>query len=534
MARGASARSRAAALRHRLESAGLPASSRRAATEPGRDLAATACHTLRSLGPLFAAFAGYLGTRIDLVPLRDALALAHAPDGLPPSPPDIVTAALSAAGWSSDGAPALEPEPLRATAVHQWHRAWDSEGRQLWVQLVRPELERQLDQEWDLLGEVASRRLWGGPGRPADAEELTIGFAGWLEAQLDLEAAAATLERVREAAAAHGELDVATREPDWSGPSVAVSRLDDAEPVSGRLSGDTDLARRLAFAWLHLALLGGMCGHDLDPVEWVVRPGSRLGLLGGRFLELDRATRSTLLGALVAAAQHEPDRSGDLLRRLSESVDDDATRDRLRVSLRQAEPFRSAGWGDRYAGERLADVLFVHWRTAHSVGYRPRPRLQAFQRGFAQLYRMTRAVAPERDVLEQAMADLRVVAAAVEVRRQLAPSRAPHLVTRLLAAVEDVAHHGHDLGSWADAEPEEPREEAPARRWLVPLTLVAAFTAAGAVLETVVGGASGIATAVAVAAAVAWFAAAVERDLSHRPARKPRPGRPAATGGGGP
>ena len=143
----------------------------------------------------------------------------------------------------------------------------------------------------------------------------------------------------------------------------------------------------------------------------------RLALTGGLFGRLDDVRRQDLLRYLTAVAKDEADRACDLLIDQCSEADYATPRAKMRRIFRQAEPFRTAGWSRHYAGQRLADTLFVQWRLTRKNGYRVEAPVEAFTRGLFSVEQQGRRIAPARDGLQQGLDDVRIIAAAVRARK---------------------------------------------------------------------------------------------------------------------
>jgi predicted unusual protein kinase regulating ubiquinone biosynthesis (AarF/ABC1/UbiB family) len=217
-----------------------------------------------------------------------------------------------------------------------------------------------------------------------------------------------------------------------------------ARAASGE-EGHEELARRLCLCWLEQALVGTWCIEGPLASNLSALDDDRFVIGGGLFEELDPLWSRNILDAVIAAARDDPDRACDRLLEECVPEPDDELRDELQSLFRQAEPFRSGGWTERYTGRRLADTLFVQWRTLRSVGLRPRTHLLSFMRGLTELERLGRALAPDRDALAEAIDDLRVVAAAVEIREQLGPTQLARQLEQYGPVIRDLVNNGDRL-----------------------------------------------------------------------------------------
>jgi predicted unusual protein kinase regulating ubiquinone biosynthesis (AarF/ABC1/UbiB family) len=185
----------------------------------------------------------------------------------------------------------------------------------------------------------------------------------------------------------------------------------------------------------------------------------RVAFTGGSLAILDAGRSRSLRSYLAAAVRQEPDRACQYLLRESYSTKACASQDELHRQFRQAEPFRDGGWSDRYASLQLANSLFVHWRLARQGGYRPKAHLLAFFLGLAAVERVARQLSPHRDALKLALGDLRIIAAAVDLRELAGPTRLRENAERLLPAMLELMHRIDDLAGLTEQEPPKVKSE---------------------------------------------------------------------------
>jgi len=376
---------------------------------------------LERLGPVFAAFGRYLGSRPDLLPLADCLELRQTEDRVEPLPPAAVHALLEADSGQPWGEvfERIDDIPLRCGLLGQTHRARLQGGWGTLVRLVRPDLGELLENDLPHLSLLAA--VFEREGRPLPVEPAIAGFRQALAARADLQAEAAALRAAR----TEGVRLVSLRLPRIVLAAPRVLCLELLEGVSLGAAGPSpstpaegaDLARRLWLAWLYHALRGKAFPVELDPGGLLVFPEGSIGLQEGTFAGLPPASQQRLLGYLEAVAAEDPDEACARLLPEMEPAPPGAETE-LRQRFRQAVAFRDGGWGSARDGQSLAEQLFLQWRLAGELGFRPTPPLEGFCRGLFELAVVTRPLAPpDRDTLREALESLRLLSTVDQLGR---------------------------------------------------------------------------------------------------------------------
>ncbi|HEY3568891.1 MAG TPA: AarF/UbiB family protein [Thermoanaerobaculia bacterium] len=379
---------------------------------------------LIELGPVFTAFGRYLSSRADLLPESECLILATLPDQRSPLPLESVRELLLLAlGQPPEQLYAAFDPAATATLVWQEHRARLAGGEPVAVRFVRPELAVELDRDLDLLpllgpalAPLAGSRSW--------LAAAVDDFAAATAAATDLGGQAAALAAMRQDGASSGlTLAVPRVLPALSTPVVMTreelpgAALETFFPAGAGASGgpwSADLAVRLCQVWLRQACFGRAFPVELEVGDVRVLPGDRMAWTGGTFGSVPPMTRESLWEYLLAAAAHDPERACAALVREMDGGPADGHG--LPERLRQLVPFRDGGWAAR---DDLAGYLFLHWRCATAMGYRPRPPLVLFYRGLTRLAAAARRLAPGRDALREGLEATRFANGLGDVARML-------------------------------------------------------------------------------------------------------------------
>jgi predicted unusual protein kinase regulating ubiquinone biosynthesis (AarF/ABC1/UbiB family) len=444
------------------------------------------------MGPVLASFAAYLSTRADLLPYQDCRELAAVQDRSAPTPLAVVESTIrqELGHRDQDIIDSLDPTPLRQSFLHQWHRAVLPGGEEVTVKVVRAEAEGRAAADVELLPVIEQVVLTG-----QDLRELALGdavadFRRRLQRQLDLTHELDGLEHLAAEIAGFEMLEVPECYHDYCSPRVLTCAWIEGQSIDAFLAAADstgndqrrrqELARRLCLAWLQQCLIESTCAQG-DLGSWLLLDDDRFAITGGELTALTATVRENLLDYLIAARKEEPDHAATYLLQEVKAAEDAASRDRLRMLLRQAEPFRDGGWSDQFAGQRLADSLLVQWRLCRRAGYRPGRHMLAFWRGLFALELITRRLAPEQDSLKQGVDDLRLVAAAAHLRRELGPSRFATNLEQTAPVLQELMVRGDEVARLLEqgrlkinlaSEPEREESSKPMSRWRATISLL--------------------------------------------------------------
>ncbi len=156
--------------------------------------------TLEDLGPVFVKFGQALSTRPDILPPDIARELSKLQDKVPPFPGpqarDILETAL--------GRPVarvfdrFEVEPMASASVAQVHEARLKDGRDVVVKVLRPDIEKVIARDVDVLKALASlaQRYWP-DGRRLRPTEVVDEYEKTIFDELDLMREAANAAQLR-------------------------------------------------------------------------------------------------------------------------------------------------------------------------------------------------------------------------------------------------------------------------------------------------------------------------------------------------
>lgn len=144
---------------------------------------------LEDLGPIFIKFGQMLSTRRDLVPHDIADELARLQDRVPPFDGAIAVRTIERAA----GRPVAEifskfdPQPLASASIAQVHAAELFDGRQVVVKVLRPDIERVIRRDLELMYLIAelANRYWK-EGRRLRPVEVVAEYEKTILDELDL------------------------------------------------------------------------------------------------------------------------------------------------------------------------------------------------------------------------------------------------------------------------------------------------------------------------------------------------------------
>jgi ubiquinone biosynthesis protein len=155
---------------------------------------------LEDLGPVFVKFGQMLSTRRDLLPADIADELARLQDRVPPFPSDEAVALIetSLGGPVDDLFERFDRDPMASASVAQVHGARTREGREVVVKVIRPGIERVIENDMALLALLARLlERWFRDGRRLRPVEVVADYRHTILDELDLGREAANASQLR-------------------------------------------------------------------------------------------------------------------------------------------------------------------------------------------------------------------------------------------------------------------------------------------------------------------------------------------------
>jgi ubiquinone biosynthesis protein len=441
-------------------------SNQKASGRPGQRLA----RALQELGPTFIKFGQSLATRADFFGERFATDLAELQDRLPPFESAIARDLIENELGEPIGAffDGFDDQPVAAASIAQVHFAVTTDGDEVAVKVLRPDIERQMEADLDLFAWIAAwvERLQ--PGfrrlRPTAAVET---FAASTRLELDLRLEAAAAAELAENCAD----DPGFRVPriDWRRTARRVLTL---ERVHGLASDDREglveagfdpdlILQRAAEILFKQVFRDGFFHADMHPGNMFIdEKGEMVPVDFGIMGRLDPATRrflgEMLLGFLTADYKRVADVHFD-------AGYVPASQDRqvfMQACRSIAEPIRDLPLSEISVGRLLGQLFEV----TETFAMETQPQLLLLQKTMVVAEGVGRRLNPNVNMWELAQplieawmvdnlgpqAQIRtVIDDGVETLRRL-----PHLIERAERALESVLDDGVklDAGAWRSSQ----------------------------------------------------------------------------------
>jgi ubiquinone biosynthesis protein len=156
--------------------------------------------TLEDLGPIFVKFGQILSTRRDLLPDELANELAKLQDRVPPFPGSQARSIIEKAFGKPIGEllEAFNEIPLASASIAQVHTAQLKDGRKVVVKVLRPNIEKTIRRDVDLLYTIArlAEKYWK-EGRRLRPVEVVQEYEKTIFDELDLMREAANASQLR-------------------------------------------------------------------------------------------------------------------------------------------------------------------------------------------------------------------------------------------------------------------------------------------------------------------------------------------------
>jgi predicted unusual protein kinase regulating ubiquinone biosynthesis (AarF/ABC1/UbiB family) len=355
---------------------------------------------LEKMGPTFIKFGQLLSSRPDLVSEPYLKALARLQDKVKPfaysEVEKIVAGELGVR--ISKAFSFFDEKHLAAASLGQVHVAALRDGRAVVVKVQRPEIRRQIAEDFEVLEEIAG--FFDGHteiGRRYRFGKILAEFKSTLLEELDYQREAANLTTLANNLKSFPHIQVPLPVPDYSSRDVltmdyvpgakitALSRVVLLD-VNGAM-----LAEELFQAYLKQVLVDGFFHADPHPGNIFLTEGGSLVLLDlGMTGRLTAAMQENLLRLLMAVSEGNGDEAVKIILRISETRDDFDEAD----FRKQANDFISQQ-RDQTLRHNLGGALLQMSRSAAETGLYVPSELTILGKTLLQLEEVGKTLCPE-------------------------------------------------------------------------------------------------------------------------------------------
>src|SRR5436190_5663670 len=243
---------------------------------------------LERLGPTFVKLGQLLSSRADLLPPPYLKHLARLQDKVTPFPFEQVQATVE----KELGVPIctafemFEREPLAAASLGQVHRATLHDGRLVVVKVQRPNIVKQIDEDFAALEEIARfLRRYTQICQQVELDRVLEEFESTLAHELDYRLEASHMVALSKHLAKFEHLSVPLPIEDYTTEKVLTmeyiegTKITELSPLAQIEWDGGALAEELFQAYLQQILVDGLFHADPHPGNVLVTPDGRIALL---------------------------------------------------------------------------------------------------------------------------------------------------------------------------------------------------------------------------------------------------------------
>lgn len=287
---------------------------------------------LEAMGPTYVKLGQMLSSRSDLLPEPYLKALARLQDRVKPFPfEDVEQIILTELGVRiSKAFSRFDQKPIAAASLGQVHSAALRNGREVIVKVQRPDIRKQITEDFEVLGQIAEfLEAHTEFGRKHRILGVLEEFRVTIQQELNYEREAQNLVTLGENLREFDKIQVPQPVRDYSTHSVLTMdyvqgrKITNLSPLA-RLDVDgAPLADELFRAYLKQILVDGIFHADPHPGNVFLTDDGRIALLDlGMVGHVTPMMEENLLKLLIAVGESNSEQAADILIQISQTTDD--------------------------------------------------------------------------------------------------------------------------------------------------------------------------------------------------------------------
>jgi len=321
---------------------------------------------LEAMGPTYIKLGQVLAGRPDLLPDPYLKALARLQDKIKPFPyADVEQIVLTELGIRiSKAFSRFDPEPIAAASLGQVHQAALRDGRQVVVKVQRPEIRKQIADDFEVLAEIATfLDEHTEMGRKYRFGSVLAEFRSSIQQELNYEreaqnliAVGKNLEEFKLIQVPQPILDYCTRSV-LTMDYVAGRKITALGPLAQLDIKGAPLAEELFHAYLKQVLVDGLFHADPHPGNVFVTDDGRLALLDlGMVGHTTPGIQDQLLKVLLAVSEGQGDQAAEAVIQMSEKTTAFDPHEFRRQIGQLVALHQNQGLRELHVGQSLMDV----------------------------------------------------------------------------------------------------------------------------------------------------------------------------------
>jgi len=295
-----------------------------AAGQPGPEQLAD---DLEAMGPTYVKLGQVLSSRPDFLPEPYLKALARLQDKVKPFPyEDVERIVLAELGIRiSKAFSSFDPEPIAAASLGQVHSAVLRDGRAVVVKVQRPDIQKQIAEDFEVLTEIATfLDAHTDVGRRHRLSGVLEEFSISIRQELDYEREAHNLVTLGENLKEFERIQVPKPIANYCTSSVLTMervqghKINSISPAALLEIDGSVLAEELFEAYLKQVLVDGFFHADPHPGNVFLTDGGRIALLDlGMVGHTTPVMQENLLRLLLAITEGKSEQAADLAIQMS-------------------------------------------------------------------------------------------------------------------------------------------------------------------------------------------------------------------------